>query len=76
MSTNNPQQQNAIPNQVLYTCPLLSANSEYNKMCVQDRCAWYMKATKTCAVSVIAHESVLNIKKLQAAQQKPQNHQG
>ncbi len=59
-------------NQMLLTCPLLSANSEYNKMCVQDRCAWYMKATKTCAVAVLAHESVMKIKNMQnQSQQKP-----
>ena len=71
MSANKPQVPN--PNNVLLVCPLLSANSEYNKMCVQDRCAWYMKATKTCAVGVIAHESVMNIKKTQAAAQPPQS---
>ena len=64
MSTNKPQIPN--PNTVLLVCPLLSANSEYNKMCVQDRCAWYMKATKTCAIGAIAHESVMNIKKNQS----------
>ncbi len=68
MSTNKPQAPN--PNTVLLTCPLLSANSEYNKMCVQDRCAWYMKATRTCAVAVIAHQSVMEIKNMQT--QKPQ----
>ena len=69
MSVNKPQ----TPNQTLLTCPLLSANSEYNKMCVQDRCAWYMKSTRTCAVAVMAHESVLRIKDIQAKQQKPQS---
>ena len=68
MSVNKPQ----TPNQVLLTCPLLSANSEYNKMCVQDRCAWYMKSTRTCAVAVMAHESVMKIKDLQSKQQKTQ----
>lgn len=68
MSVNKPQPQN--PNAALLICPLLSANSEYNKMCVQDRCAWYMKSTRTCAVAVIAHESVLKIKATQT--QKPQ----
>ena len=61
MSVNKPQ----MPTQTLLVCPLLSANSEYNKMCVQDRCAWYMKATKTCAVGVMAHESILKIKQYQ-----------
>ncbi len=66
MSVNKPQPQPQA--QVLYTCPLLSANSEYNKMCVQDRCAWYMKSTRTCAVAVMAHESIMRIKNMQASQ--------
>ena len=69
MSVNKPQQ----PNQILLTCPLLSANSEYNKMCVQDRCAWYMKSTKTCAVAVMAHESIMRIKNMQAQSAPKQN---
>ena len=70
MPDNKPQNPQLGP--MLLTCPLLSANSEYNKMCVQDRCAWYMKATRTCAVAVIAHESVLKIKNIQGqATQKP-----
>lgn len=63
MSENKPQAPN--PSSVLLTCPLLSANSEYNKMCVQDRCAWYMKATRTCAVAIMAHESIMRIKDMQ-----------
>ena len=69
MSVNKPQQPQTAPG--LMCCPLLSANSEYNKMCVQDRCAWYMKATRTCAVAVLAHESVMRIKSMQAP--KPQS---
>ena len=67
MAINKPQ------NPALLTCPLLSANSEYNKMCVQDRCAWYMKSTRTCAVAVLAHESVMRIKTLQTQTSNSQN---
>lgn len=70
MSVNKTQQ---TPNAVLQICPLLSANSEYNKMCVQDRCAWYMKSTKTCAVSVMAHKNILEIKNIQS--NKPQTNE-
>ena len=67
MAVNKPPQPQT---NILLTCPLLSANSEYNKMCVQDRCAWYMKATRTCAVAVIAHESILEIKNHQGQKQE------
>lgn len=68
MSVNKPQ----TPNATLLTCPLLSANSEYNKMCVQDRCAWYLKSARTCSMAVLAHESVLNIKTIQENAAKAQ----
>ena len=71
MSENKPQAPN--PNTVLFTCPLLSANSEYNKMCVQDRCAWYMKSTRTCAVAIMAHESIMRIKNMQTPKPNTEN---
>ena len=61
MSVNKPQS----PNNMLLTCPLLSANCEYSKMCVQDRCAWYLKSARTCAIAVLGHESIMNIKTMQ-----------
>ena len=71
MSENKPQAPN--PSAVLFTCPLLSANSEYNKMCVQDRCAWYMKSTRTCAVAIMAHESIMRIKNMQSPKPNTDN---
>jgi len=47
-------------------CPLMSAGNEVQQICVQEKCAWYMNATKTCAMYVLAHKSVLEIKEKQA----------
>ena len=43
-------------------CPLLSAGLEYEKVCLQENCAWYMASTKNCAAFVIAHNNILDIK--------------
>ena len=68
MSVNKPQN----PNALLLTCPLLSANCEYNKMCVQDRCAWFIKSARTCSMAILGHESIMKIKAMQEKEQKPQ----
>lgn len=52
-------------NQIPY-CPLMSAGSEFQIVCSQEKCAWYMKSYKTCSVYVLAHDSALSIKEKQA----------
>ncbi len=47
------------------TCPLMSAGHTTPIICLQDRCAWYMANTKTCAMYVMAHKSMLEIKEIQ-----------
>ncbi len=46
-------------------CPMLSAGTNDLKVCTQDSCAWYLSSTKTCAVYVIAHNNMLEIKEKQ-----------
>ena len=41
-------------------CPLLSAGSEIDKVCTQERCAWYMTATKKCAVYILGYNSLID----------------
>ena len=43
-------------------CPLLSSGADDNRICLQEKCAWWMSGTKTCAIYVIAHNNVLDIK--------------
>lgn len=47
-------------------CPLMSAGSEMQIVCAQEKCAWYMKNYKTCSVYILAHDAALNIKAKQA----------
>lgn len=46
-------------------CPLLSAGSSDLKVCLQEKCAWWISSTKTCAGYVVGHNSVLEIKQKQ-----------
>ena len=46
-------------------CPLMSAAEPGDRVCMQEKCAWWMSSTKTCAVYVIAHNNVLEIKSKQ-----------
>lgn len=46
-------------------CPLMSAGQTITIVCLQEKCAWYMASTKTCAAYVIAHNNVLEIKQKQ-----------
>jgi hypothetical protein len=43
-------------------CPLISAGQDIPRLCEQEKCAWYIKAYKTCAVYVMGHNSALDIK--------------
>ena len=50
-------------------CPLMSAGSSVQLVCTQERCAWYMKNYKTCAVYLLGHNAVLDIKEKQTKQE-------
>ncbi len=43
-------------------CPLMSAGLEGDRVCNQENCAWWMQSAKSCAVYVIAHNNILDIK--------------
>lgn len=47
-------------------CPLISAGKDLNSVCAQENCAWYVQNIKTCAVYVIAHNALLDVKSKQA----------
>jgi hypothetical protein len=45
---------------------MLSAGNDGNlQICLQEKCAWWIASTKTCAAYVIAHNNVLEIKQKQ-----------
>lgn len=47
-------------------CPLMSAGNEQSIVCTQERCAWYMTGSKTCALYIMAHKAILDIKAKQS----------
>ena len=48
-------------------CPLLSAGSNDNRICMQENCAWYLKNYKICSVYMMAHNSMLDVQAKQKA---------
>jgi len=49
-------------------CPMSMNNNNGEHICLQENCAWYMSNTKTCAIYVIAHNNILEIKQKQGKQ--------
>ena len=43
-------------------CPLMSAGSDIEIVCAQEKCAWYLKNYKTCSVYLLAHNAALDAK--------------
>lgn len=48
-------------------CPLISAGKDVNSVCAQENCAWYIQNLKTCAIYVMAHNALLDVKAKQGA---------
>ena len=50
-------------------CPLMSAGSNVQMVCAQERCAWYVKSYKTGSMYLLGHNAVLDIKEKQTKQE-------
>lgn len=48
-------------------CPLMSAGSDIDKVCTQERCAWYVPSVKKCSVYMLAYDALLNVNQKQGA---------
>ncbi len=51
-------------------CPLLSAGIDIDKVCTQERCAWYIPSVKKCSVYMIAYNALLDTTAKQKATKK------
>ena len=40
-------------------CPLLSAGCDIDKVCTQERCAWYMANVKKCSVYIMGYNALM-----------------
>ncbi len=40
-------------------CPLMSAGSDVDMVCTQERCAWYLSTIKKCSIYIIAFNALL-----------------
>ena len=45
-------------------CPMISQGGEL-RICLQEKCAWWVASTKTCVAYVVAHNNILDIKNKQ-----------
>ena len=50
-------------------CPLMSAGADFEKVCSQDACAWYLKNYKICSVYMLGHNAALDVQMIQAKKQ-------
>lgn len=39
-------------------CPLMSAGAEIDRVCTQERCAWYMLNVKKCSMYLLAYNAL------------------
>lgn len=46
-------------------CPLMSAGSNVEIVCTQERCAWYLKNYQMCSMYIMAHNAALEISEKQ-----------
>ncbi|MBO6087242.1 hypothetical protein J6P92_02725 [bacterium] len=51
-------------------CPLMSAGSEFDKVCTLERCSWYVPSVKKCSIYMIAYNSLLDVTAKQKAKKK------
>lgn len=40
-------------------CPLMSAGSEVDMVCTQDRCGWYVPSVKKCCMYILGFNALL-----------------
>ena len=50
-------------------CPIMSIAQPSETLCIQEGCAWYVKAYKTCSVYLIGHNAAMDIKAKQTPHQ-------
>ena len=40
-------------------CPLMSAGSDVDMVCTQDRCGWYMAQARKCAIYILGFNALI-----------------
>lgn len=55
-----------MPQKNIPFCPLMSAGTDREVVCTEERCAWYLKSYKMCSMYVMAYNSALEIQNKQS----------
>ena len=59
-----------MPQKNIPFCPLMSAGNSVEVVCTEERCAWYLKNYKMCAMYIMAYNSAMEIQSKQSAKRK------
>ncbi len=51
-------------------CPLMTAGSEVDRVCSEDRCAWYVPNVQKCSMYMLAYNALLEAGQKQSATTK------
>ncbi len=54
-------------------CPLMCAGQEIDKVCVFERCAWYVPSVKKCSIYLLAYNALLDSTAKQKVAPSPMN---
>ncbi len=46
-------------------CPMLSTGKDVPQVCIEEKCAWYLKSYKACSSYVVAYNAAMDIKQKQ-----------
>ena len=46
----------------------MSAGADFEKVCTQEACAWYLKSYKICSIYMLAHNAALDVQTKQKKQ--------
>ncbi len=41
-------------------CPLMSAGSDVDMVCTQERCGWYIPTIKKCSIYIMGYNALLD----------------
>jgi len=51
-------------------CPLMSAGSDIDMVCTQERCAWYIPTVKKCSMYLLAYNALLDANSKQISKKR------
>lgn len=60
----------AVDKKEIPFCPLMSAGSDIDMVCTQDRCAWYIPTVRKCSMYLLAYNALLEANSKQISKKR------